>query len=275
MMKFPTKTNRRAPALVAAAVFGAALTGGIAYAAGVPGGDGVIQACYAQNGNANLRVVDDAAACRSNEVALSWNQKGVQGDTGPAGPQGPKGETGATGLTGATGATGLTGATGKTGATGLTGATGKTGATGLTGATGKTGATGATGLTGATGPQGPQGATGATGPQGPQGATGATGPQGDTGATGPSGMTGYQIVSVSSFVYGCGSGCAYTRTDYTAHCPTGKVVVGGGVTFANKAAQSYVQSSGPSGSTGWYADVFNEHSGQHDFTVYAICVNAG
>lgn len=104
-MKFPTKTNRRAPALMAAAVFGAVVTGGVAYATGIPGGDGVIQACYAKNGNllaakGSLRVVDDATACRKYEAPLSWNQKGLKGDPGPAsttGPQGPAGPAGETG----------------------------------------------------------------------------------------------------------------------------------------------------------------------------------
>jgi hypothetical protein len=93
------------PALVLAAIAGALVAGGIAYAT-IPDSNGVIHACYHVNPqgtvdlSGNLRVIDpsstnkDGSACKKNEKALDFNQTGPQGQTGP---------TGATGATGATG----------------------------------------------------------------------------------------------------------------------------------------------------------------------------
>jgi hypothetical protein len=127
---------------------------GAIFSAGlIPDSDGVIHGCYdAKKGD--LRIVTDAADCKSSEIAISWCQRG------PVGP------------TGASGATGPTGAIGPAGPIGATGPTGANGATGATGATGSAGPAGATGPTGAIGPSGPMGPTGATGPAGPTGATG-------------------------------------------------------------------------------------------------------
>jgi hypothetical protein len=61
------------------------------------------------------------------------------------------------------------------------------------------------------------GPTGATGPQGP------TGPRGGTGASGPVG--GYQIVTDSGFVP---ISAQVSLVEFTATCPAGKKVVGGG-----------------------------------------------
>src|SRR5579862_4334762 len=80
---------------------------GIAYAT-IPGGGGVILACY--DGGGNLKVVQ-SYPCSKGFTPLQWNQQGVSGDTGATGPTGATGATGATGDTGATGPTG-TGATG-------------------------------------------------------------------------------------------------------------------------------------------------------------------
>ena len=55
------------------------------------------------NGSGGLRVVMPGEACRSNEVAIDWNQagqpglKGDKGDRGATGPPGAKGATGANG----------------------------------------------------------------------------------------------------------------------------------------------------------------------------------
>jgi len=120
--------------------------GGLAYAA-IPGGaSGVINACYGAN-NGQLRVIDTGAGqtCRSNEVALSWDQNGQRGATGPTGP---RGATGPQGPPGARGATGQQGATGARGATGQAGAPGQKGATGSAGPKGATGAAGANGVSG-------------------------------------------------------------------------------------------------------------------------------
>jgi hypothetical protein len=147
--------------------------------ASIPGGDGVIHACYGKSGG-NLRVIDDAAVCGNNETSLNWNQTGVQGPAGPAGPAGPKGDTGAQGPKGDTGAQG------PKGDTGAQGPKGDTGAQGPKGDTGAAGPTGPAGPKGDTGPAGPTGAAGAKGDTGPAGPTGAAGPKGDTGAAGPS-----------------------------------------------------------------------------------------
>jgi hypothetical protein len=57
-------------------------------------------------------VIDGEAGetCKSNELAISWNQKGVKGDkgdkgdTGDTGPQGPQGPQGVQGVQGPPGA---------------------------------------------------------------------------------------------------------------------------------------------------------------------------
>jgi hypothetical protein len=73
----------------------------------IPGDDGSISGCYVKTTGA-LRVVDTEASappkCRSTEIALAWNQTGVQGETGEQGPAGPAGEQGPAGEPGASGA---------------------------------------------------------------------------------------------------------------------------------------------------------------------------
>ena len=58
----------------------------VAYAT-IPDSGGVIHGCY-DAGNGTLRVIDTEAgeACRPQEMALSWNQRGPQGPEGPRGP---------------------------------------------------------------------------------------------------------------------------------------------------------------------------------------------
>ena len=75
--------------------------------------DGEIHACYQKN-NGQLRVIDAEAGdgCRPSELALVWNQEGVQGPSGPAGPSGPSGPSGPAGATGPSGASGPSGAPG-------------------------------------------------------------------------------------------------------------------------------------------------------------------
>jgi hypothetical protein len=72
-------------ALVLVAVAGVALAEG-----GIPGPDGVINACRKIEGG-RLRAVPSVARCRSYERPLRWN---VRGPVGPAGPVGPQGEPG-------------------------------------------------------------------------------------------------------------------------------------------------------------------------------------
>ena len=83
-------------ALVAAAAAALAV-GGFAFGA-IPGNDGVIHACYKDNGN--LRVIDpsatkkDQANCKNDETPLDWNQLGAQGIQGVPGEKGDKGDKG-------------------------------------------------------------------------------------------------------------------------------------------------------------------------------------
>ncbi|MGW6282090.1 collagen-like triple helix repeat-containing protein [Kribbella sp. NPDC055071] len=73
--------NRKRIVVIAIALGLVGVAGGVAYAV-VPDDQGVIKACYKSGGllqeKGALRVSDDGT-CKSNEVALSWNQ------TGPAG----------------------------------------------------------------------------------------------------------------------------------------------------------------------------------------------
>lgn len=74
-----------------AALLGASLAGaGVAVAAG----DGDVLVACAHDRSGELRLVDDASACRGREHAVSWNEQGPPGDTGPQGPQGPMGPMG-------------------------------------------------------------------------------------------------------------------------------------------------------------------------------------
>jgi len=72
------------------------LSASVALAANPP----VIEACV-NSGNGDLRLVDAATVCHSNETRVTWN---VAGSPGPAGPAGPAGPTGATGPAGPAGA---------------------------------------------------------------------------------------------------------------------------------------------------------------------------
>jgi Collagen triple helix repeat (20 copies) len=130
-------------AVIAAGAFAA--VGAVSVATGaIPGSDGTIDACY--DGDGRLRVIDNEAGrtCDRRSTPLSWNLKGVQGDTGP---QGPKGDTGDTGPAGAVGPQGPPGERGPHGEQGPLG------------------------------PAGPQGHAGAQGPGGPQGPAGLSGYQ--------------------------------------------------------------------------------------------------
>jgi type VI secretion system secreted protein Hcp len=63
----------------------------------IPGADGVISGCYNKN-NGTLRVIDaPSVSCTSSEIAISWNQTGVQGPAGPAGAKGEQGDPGPAG----------------------------------------------------------------------------------------------------------------------------------------------------------------------------------
>jgi hypothetical protein len=157
--------------LLAAAVLATAVIGGVAWAA-IPNDANVYSACMLR-ATGSVRLIDATlpstsllSHCTTYETQITWNQKGIPGDTGPTGPAGPTGTSGAQGAAGAQGPTGPTGAKGDTGAIGPTGGIGPTGATGQPGA----GCPHSDPLC-----IGPKGDTGAVGPQGPAGTPGAPG----------------------------------------------------------------------------------------------------
>jgi len=98
-------------AFIAGALLSGTVLGGVAQAAGVlhiPGPDGVIHACYDDDGK--VRLSDpQVRPCRDNETPLSWNQTGAPGPKGDTGAQGPPGPQGANGAQGAAGAAGVSG----------------------------------------------------------------------------------------------------------------------------------------------------------------------
>ena len=79
-----------------AAVFAVAA---VAYGA-IPGGGGVISACYDKQ-SGQMRIYDAEGGlpkgCGKSEAAISWNQVGPKGDTGDAGDTGPQGPSGLSG----------------------------------------------------------------------------------------------------------------------------------------------------------------------------------
>ncbi len=80
--------RHRGPWLLATAATALMFAGGIAYAT-IPASDGTINGCYRTAGGDNqgqLRIVDNASSCRSNETAIQFNQQGVAGPAGPPGP---------------------------------------------------------------------------------------------------------------------------------------------------------------------------------------------
>lgn len=98
-MRMGIGSQRVRQALVAGVLLAGTTAGGVAQAAGVvhiPGADGVIHACFADNGK--LRVIDPQAdACKRDESALQWNQTGPQGPRGDTGQQGQPGPAGLSG----------------------------------------------------------------------------------------------------------------------------------------------------------------------------------
>jgi hypothetical protein len=113
--------------ILSLALLGTLAAVGVGYAA-IPGADGVIHGCYQKPGllanEGALRVIDTEKGqeCRSNELAVEWNQKGAKGDVGPEGPKGdpgppgPKGDQGIQGEQGPKGDTGEQGPPGEAGA---------------------------------------------------------------------------------------------------------------------------------------------------------------
>lgn len=84
------------------------------------------------------------------------------------------------------------------------------------------------------------------------------------------GVTGYEQVSNTQT---CGND---TFCMFTATCPPGKVVTGGGITtntFISSGVYQY--ESGPISTTTWRATIRNVNGGPFQVTVWAVCVNAG
>src|SRR5213083_501079 len=62
--------------------------------AAIPDSTGIIHGCYQQR-TGDLRILDtNATGCRSDELAIQWNQTGPQGPAGPQGAPGPAGLAG-------------------------------------------------------------------------------------------------------------------------------------------------------------------------------------
>lgn len=93
-----SSTLRKHIGTIVAVSVTALVIGGIAVAS-IPDSGGVIRACYAQKGG-TLRVIDTDKGqnCKTGEVALNWNQKGVPGADGATGPAGSSGPAGSAGL---------------------------------------------------------------------------------------------------------------------------------------------------------------------------------
>jgi hypothetical protein len=106
MFRF-SRISRPSPAMIVALVALFISATGVAVAA-IPGGNGVIHACYNKKGGA-LRAVSGGKSCPRGTRALSWNQAGARGATGAPGARGATGAPGATGTQGATGAPGTNG----------------------------------------------------------------------------------------------------------------------------------------------------------------------
>ena len=209
------------------------LIGGVAQAASTS--DEVISACL-RSSTGNIRVVADAAECRNNETALSWNAQGPtgpqgeQGVEGPAGPQGPKGEPG------------------------------------------PAGPTGPEGPQGAAGPQGEAGETGPAGPAGPKGDTGATGPRGPQGPAGP-GMTGYEIVEERVVVNILASN--HVSVDCPAGKVVVGGGARSGANYDEGYADMNILDSFPVDQDTWFARAYYGGAYLHmNLTAYAICIDA-
>jgi hypothetical protein len=282
MLSREGNTTRRLAALLLMLVL-VATTAGTAMATGVVsrliGDDQQIHGCVhigggegdARGGNGQLRVVAAGEPCRRNELAISWNVEGPQGEPGPQGergapgPQGDKGASGADGPAGPQGETGPQGDKGETGAIGPRGPQGQQGPEGQRGPEGPQGEPGLQGLVGADGAPGMTGPAGPQGPTGPQGAQGPAGPKGDTGAgvvwrgdfqRGP-GVSGYAVGSLVRYAGAIwiapvpiDGGCRFLGGG-TVTCPSRPGEEGSAwQLFAEDGTEGATGATGPTGATG-------------------------
>ena len=93
---FPMLKSTRPRKALAVGTVIAGLAGGGAAWASIPSANGTIESCYHAH-NGNLRVVDAPSKCKSKELPLAWNQKGVKGAKGDTGAKGAKGDIGPAG----------------------------------------------------------------------------------------------------------------------------------------------------------------------------------
>ena len=107
-MRVPARRSHPTVIFIAGSLVALTVVGGVALAQG-----DAIEACVRSNGE--VRIVETAGGCKSNETSLSWNI------TGPTGPQGPQGESGLQGSTGSTGEVGPQGPPGPAGPAGPAG----------------------------------------------------------------------------------------------------------------------------------------------------------
>ena len=110
-------------AIAAAAAIGAAAVaavGGAAVTNAFTNEAGAYSGCV-NGGSGLLRVVAPGEACRGNETAIRWSERGEQGERGPAGPAGPAGAPGDPGGPGPKGDTGAPGPEGPRGPQGPAG----------------------------------------------------------------------------------------------------------------------------------------------------------
>ncbi len=99
-----------------------------------------------------------------------------------------------------------------------------------------------------------------------------TGDAGPTGPAGQPGTSGYEIVSQSVTVPAASGGGFGTLTT-TVNCPSGKMVLGGGVNTGDDLRNIVAQDSYPNSSgSGWTLLITNGYPTQRTVEIYAICV---
>ena len=134
---------------------------------------------------------------------------------------------------------------------------------------GPRGPVGPEGPEGTQGPAGPKGATGATGATGAAGAPGADGAQGPQGPQGPAGgLNGLQYITVGEDVP------KESNAAWSAPCPAGTKVLGGGVSSFNPAVVEIQESAPLNGGAGWAVQVRNTASSTLGIFAWAVCANA-
>ncbi len=125
------------------------------------------------------------------------------------------------------------------------------------------------------GPQGPEGPEGPRGPAGPKGPTGAAGAEGAPGAQGPQGpqgpaggLNGLQYVVIGEDVPKTSSAA------WSAPCPAGTKVLGGGVSSFNPSVISIQESAPLNDGAGWAVQVHNGGGSTLGIFAWAVCAAA-